>query len=98
MSTVRKASFYAGDAAAASDEALTARTDAIAERRGYVSQVRAPLRKKRWTPVTEPLDQLSFRAATTDINAFVELADSRAETFREAFAYLLRLARTKGSG
>ena len=48
--------------------------------------------------MTEPLDQLSFRAAITDINAFVELADSRAETFREAFAYLLRLARTKGSG
>ena len=53
------------------------------------------MRKKRWTPVTEPLDQLSMRVAVSDINAFVALADARAETFRETFAYLIKLAAAK---
>jgi hypothetical protein len=99
MSTVRTASFYTQQAAApaspapaGSDAALTRTVDAIGERHGYVSREPAPVRKKRWTPVTEPLDQLSMRAAVSDINAFVALADARAETFRETFAYLIRLA------
>jgi hypothetical protein len=98
MSTVRTASFYTQPPAASEtpatrpDEALTRAIDAIGERHGYVSREPAPTRKKRWTPITEPLDQLSMRVAVSDINAFVALADQRAETFRETFAYLIKLA------
>jgi hypothetical protein len=99
MSTVRTASFYTQPAAAPAspapsegDAALTRAVDAIGERHGYVSREPTPVRKKRWTPVTEPLDQLSMRVAVSDINAFVALADARAETFRETFGYLIRLA------
>jgi hypothetical protein len=98
MSTVRSASFYTQPAAAPAspapeaEAALTRAVDAIGERHGYVSREPAPVRRKRWTPVTEPLDQLSMRVAVSDINAFVALADVRAETFRETFAHLIRLA------
>jgi hypothetical protein len=99
MSTVRTASFYTQPVSAPApstvpdtDAALTRAIDAIGERHGYVTRETPPVRKKRWTPVTEPLDQLSMRVAVADINAFVALADARAETFRETFAYLIRLA------
>jgi hypothetical protein len=103
MSTIRTASFYTAPtepfAPAASapptpdvSPEMTRRIDTIGDRLGYVSREPAPARKKRWTPVTEPLDQLSFRCAVSDINRFVELADARNETFRECFAYLVKLA------
>jgi hypothetical protein len=96
MSTVRTASFYTAPTEPTAPTAdvspeMTRRIDVIGERLGYVSREPAPVRKKRWNPVTEPLDQLSFRCAISDINAFVALADQRAETFRETFSYLMRL-------
>jgi hypothetical protein len=36
-----------------------------------------------------------MRVAVSDINAFVALADARAETFRETFAHLIRLSAAK---
>jgi hypothetical protein len=99
MSTVRTASFYTPPDATpiAPSSPIEQKVDEIAERHGYVSREAPPVRKKRWSPVTEPLDQLSFRCAVTDINQFVTLADSRNETFRETFGYLMRLARSTGT-
>ena len=104
MSTVRTAAFYtqaprpaAEPTPPAAPEPAIHAVDAIAERHGYVSREPAPIRKKRWTPVTEPLEQLSIRCAVSDINAFVALADQRAETFRETFRYLVHLAQTEAA-
>jgi hypothetical protein len=106
MSTIRTAAFYTQAPAAPSPEPppapVTAEpaacvVDAIAERHGFVSREPAPVRKKRWTPVTEPLEQLSIRCAVSDINTFVALADQRAETFRETFRYLVRLAQAEAA-
>jgi hypothetical protein len=103
MSTVRTAAFYTQPSPSPSaaptpaDDTLTRAIDAIGERHGYVAREAPAVRKKRWTPVTEPLDQLSMRVAVSDINAFVALADKRAETFRETFAYLIKLAAAQAS-
>lgn len=103
MSTVRTAAFYTqpprptGEPTLPAAPETTTVVDAIAERHGYISREPAPTRKKRWTPVTEPLEQLSIRCAVADINEFVALADQRAETFRETFRYLVRLARAEAT-
>lgn len=63
--------------------------DRAAERVGFTSRESVVRRRKR-TPVEEPVDQLNVRAAISDINRFVEWCERHRYSYREGFAELVR--------
>jgi hypothetical protein len=68
-------------------------SDAVAEKHGFVSREPAPVRRRRWAPVDEPLAQLNVRCAVRDINDFVTMCDREAISYREGFGRLMALVR-----